>query len=260
MPVKVVCCQLDIAWEDKAANFAAARAMLDAARPAAGALVALPEMFATGFTMNVAAADDGEAGPTREFLAGAARDYGVYMLGGLVAAEGLKGRNECAVFAPDGREVARYCKLHPFTFGGESRHYVPGTGLSAFEWQGFTASPLICYDLRFPEAFRACVRRGANLFAVIANWPSAREQHWVTLLKARAIENQAYVVGVNRCGNDPGLAYPGRSMIVDPRGEVVADAGSGPGTIEAELDLAALEAYRRELPFLADMRADYGAW
>ncbi|HKG80277.1 MAG TPA: nitrilase-related carbon-nitrogen hydrolase, partial [Pyrinomonadaceae bacterium] len=121
----------------------------------------------------------------------------------------------------------------------------------------FTVSPFICYDLRFPEIFRAAVFQGAQLFVVIANWPASRVRHWITLLKARAIENQAYVMGVNRCGNDPKLSYSGHSMIIDPRGEVLADASEVEGVISAEIDAEALAQYRREFPFLNDIHHEY---
>ena len=117
-------------------------------------------------------------------------------------------------------------------------------------------APLVCYDLRFPEVFRHAVAMGANLLAVIACWPQPRESHWVALLKARAIENQAYVVGVNRTGKDPGHAYSGLSMIVDPQGEVLADAGGAEGTISAELSRESLENWRRDFPALADIRPE----
>jgi predicted amidohydrolase len=115
------------------------------------------------------------------------------------------------------------------------------------------AAPFICYDLRFPEVFRAAARRGAEIFLVIANWPDRREQHWVTLLQARAIENLAYVVGVNRSGRDPEHVYPGRSMIIDPHGKILADAGGGEAVISAEIDPAEVRNWRRDFPALADM-------
>jgi len=253
----IICCQLDIMWENKPANHDKVRALLDQAAPPRGSLVLLPEMFATGFSMNVAAISDSASRHTQDFLARAAVDYGVYLLGGLVTtAPDGRGRNECVIFSPDGEEVARYCKLHPFSMGGEAARFASGDGLCLFAWQGFTVAPFICYDLRFPEIFRAAVRRGANLFPVIASWPVTREQHWLTLLKARAIENQAYVAGVNRCGADPHLQYSGRSIILDPRGEVLAETGSEERTISAHLDLTALLNYRREFPALQDMRAE----
>ena len=254
----VIGCQLDIVWEDKPANHDQVRALLEAAEPSRGSLILLPEMFATGFSMNVAAISDSRSRETQDFLAGTAVKYGVYLLGGVVttSADG-RGRNECVVFSPDGVEVSRYCKLHPFTPGGEAQHYAAGTGTRIFACQEFTVAPFICYDLRFPEVFRAAVRRGANLLTVIASWPVMREQHWITLLQARAIENQAYVVGVNRCSHDPYLSYSGHTMIIDPSGQVLADAGSQEGTVSVELSLASLTAYRQQLPFLNDIRPDY---
>jgi omega-amidase len=255
--MNILCCQLDILWENKPANHDRVRALLEAAAPPRGSLVLLPEMFATGFSLNVAAISDSVTPYTQNFLARAAADYGVYLLGGLVTtAPDGRGRNQCVVFAPDGAEIARHTKLHPFSLGGEAQHYAAGESICLFAWQGFTVAPFICYDLRFPEAFRAAVRGGANLLAVIANWPAPREQPWLTLLKARAIENQAYVAGVNRCGADPHQPYSGRSVIFDPRGEVLAEAGSEERVISAKPDLRALSAYRREFPALDDMRAD----
>lgn len=256
--MKVVCCQLNTLWEARAANHLKVRELLRASPPPRGSMVILPEMFATGFSMNVAAVSDTRSRETSDFLAQLASEQDVYVVGGVVhtASDG-RGRNECAVFSPDGREVTRYCKMYPFTYAGESKHYVSGEDIRLFPWQGFTVAPFICYDLRFPEVFRAAVTRGAEVFVVIANWPTPRIQHWVALLKARAIENQAYVVGVNRCGSDPQLHYPGRSMVIDPQGAVVVDAGAEEGIVNAELDLEALRSYRREFPVLADIRSNY---
>jgi omega-amidase len=253
--MKVYCCQLDPAWEDAPANHRKTRALLDAAAPPAGSLVLLPEMFATGFSMNVAAISDTPEGRTRAFMAGLAGAHNLYLLGGLVStAPDGRGHNEAVMFDPAGRQIGCYRKIHPFTFGGESEHYAAGDAPVMIDCGGVAVAPVICYDLRFPELFRATVRRGAQLFAVIANWPQPRVDHWIALLQARAIENQAYVAGVNRCGADPHLAYPGRSLIIDPRGNVLADAGAAETVIHAALDLPALEQYRREFPALADMR------
>ena len=255
--MKIIAVQLDIAWEDKPANHAKVRRLLDTQRPEAGSLVLLPEMFSTGFSMNVAGVHDTETNADRGFLRELARSLRCTVIGGLVTrdADG-KGQNHALVVSPEGEERACYTKLHPFAPGKEAMHYVGGADVCTFEWAGFTVAPFVCYDLRFPEAFRRATRVGANLLTVIANWPAARIEHWITLARARAIENQAYVVAVNRCGNDPWLAYPGRSLIVDPKGNVLADAGDGERVIGADVDLAALQAYRKEMPFLADMRDD----
>lgn len=259
--MKIIGLQLDTVWENKAANHAKALRLLDCAAPPPGSLVVLAEMFATGFSMNVAGIHDSDSRETQEFLARAAAEREIYLIGGVVTKDkGGRGQNEAVVYAPDGRELARYCKLHPFTLGGEAEHYAAGARLCLFNWQEFTIAPFICYDLRFPEIFRAAAKRGANLFAVIASWPSPRADHWTSLLKARAIENQAYVVGVNRCGrcgNDPQLHHSGQSVVFDPSGKLLADAGSEEGWIEAEAHYESLTDYRRGLPFLADLRDDF---
>jgi predicted amidohydrolase len=243
-------------WENKLANFARVEALLHKAGPERGSLVLLPEMFATGFSMNVSATRESPKQETLEFLRNAAQRLGIFLLAGVVtAAKGHKGFNQAAVFSPNGEELARYTKMQPFAPGGEADNYDAGPEPLLFSWQGFTVAPFICYDLRFPEHFRAAARRGAQLFTVVANWPVARIQHWVTLLQARAIENQAYVAGVNRVGHDPKLVYTGRSLIVSPKGEILADAGNDESVISAEVDPAELESYRRDLPFLRDMRA-----
>jgi len=250
--------QLDTVWEDKDANHAKLAAILAADPPAPGTLVVLPEMWATGFSLNVAEITEVLGAETEAFLSEQAALHRVGLLGGVVTtgADGM-GRNEAVLFGTDGEEAARYTKMHPFSYGQETGHYGRGSDLCLFEWQGFSVAVFICYDLRFPEVFRRAVRLGAEVFCVIANWPELREDHWVTLLKARAIENQAYVIGVNRCGDDPSLHYGGRSLIFGPRGEVLADGGTGEGTLAARLDREALLTYRREFPALDDIHPDY---
>jgi len=254
--LNVAAIQLDIAWEDKAANFARVRSLLQAAALAPASLVVLPEMFATGFTMNADALAEDYGGQTEQFLAGAAREFGIYLLGGAaMRGHDDKPRNKALVFSPAGQLLAYYAKMRPFTPGGEAQHYTAGERVVAFHWGECTVSPFICYDLRFPEIFRqAAAAHRPELFTVIASWPDKRIQHWVRLLQSRAIENQAYVMGVNRVGSDPFYAYPGRSVIVDPQGEIVVDAGGGEASIQAVLDLGALRQYRAGLPFLEDMK------
>lgn len=255
--MNVTALQFDIAWENKPANFATVRRVLAAAPPPKGSLVALPEMFATGFSMNTAATAEPAGGETERFLADVAREFGVCLLAG-AAIRGRDGkvRNKALAFSPAGELLAFYAKMRLFTPGGEPRHFAPGDRPRTFRWGDCTVAPFICYDLRFPEIFRqvASVQR-PELFVVIANYPQKRIGHWVRLLQARAIENQAYALGVNRIGHDPYYVYNGRSLLVDPQGEIVADAGEGQACISAELDLANLRKYREGLPFLADLAA-----
>jgi predicted amidohydrolase len=255
--MQLIACQLDITWERKPDNHAKAAALLDGVDIEPGALIVLPEMFATGFSMDAAAIDDADTRESHRFVSDLAARHKAYIIAGIVGGHPTgKGVNESVTFGPDGAELARYRKMQPFTLGGEADNYEAGDSPITFDWRGVTVSPFICYDLRFPEHFRAATRMGAELFTVIASWPAKRIEHWATLLRARAIENQAYVVGVNRCGTDPYHEYVGRSMIVDPSGQVLADAGDGERVITAKSDIDWLRDYREKLPFLKDMRPE----
>jgi len=248
--------QHDIIWEDKTANCEHVARLVAAASPVTGSLIILPEMFATGFSMDLSATTQKEDRREEAFLSELAVRHQSHVLGGVVSAvEGGRAYNEAVTFGPDGSLVARYAKMRPFSFGGEpAAGYQAGTQIVTFSWQGFTVAPFICYDLRFPELFRQAVSLGADLFIVIASWPARRTPHWLTLLQARAIENQAYVVGVNRTGDDPQSHYCGRSIVIDPMGQIIADAGEGEGVLQTQLDRQQLTAWRQEFPALQDMR------
>ncbi len=254
--MRVYCCQSDIVWEYKAANFARVGAMLQATRPAPGSLVLLPEMFATGFSPDLQLVAEDQTGPTQQFVAQTARQLGICLVAGVVQ-RGPEGKvhNRAVVFDGSGNPVASYAKLHPFRPGGEQT--APGSQIVTFPCGPFTAAPFVCYDLRFPEIFRHAVLRGADLLLVLANWPTSRLSHWTTLLQARDIENQAYVAGVNRCGSDLQHVYGGQSMIVGPRGQVLARAQDGPVVVDADLDWESLRAGRREFPALRDLRGQF---
>jgi predicted amidohydrolase len=250
--------QMDIAWEDPQANCARAKAMIADAGVAPGDLVVLPEMFATGYSMDVPhVAEEPRSGGIQRFLSTIAEDTEAYVLGGVaVRAGAARARNEAHLFAPDGRRALRYAKMHPFGYAGETEHYAPGERLAVEPVGPVRLAPLVCYDLRFPEAFRQAVRCGADAFAVIANWPAAREAHWRHLLTARAIENQAFVIGCNRAGADPNVTYDGGSRIIAPDGRLLAEAGADAEVISAELDVHALHRLRETFPVLRDMRDD----
>ena len=255
--MNVLALQLDIVWHDPSANLEKVRRLLERAHIPEGAMLVLPEMFATGFSMDVAQTAGSSISSTDESIAALARDRKVCIVAGVVSRQANgKPVNEAAVYFPDGK-VLRYQKIHSFTPGGESANYAAGQQLLLFDWQGFKVAPFVCYDLRFPEVFRAATHRGAQVLIDIANWPVARQEHWTTLLRARAIENQAYMIGVNRCGKDPSFSYAGGSQIIGPRGGIIADAGPREGIITASLCIDALNEYRRDLPFLADLRPEF---
>jgi len=256
--VKIIGLQFDLAWENKGANFATVERMLGAVPLPAGALVVLPEMFATGFSMNAGAIAEPAGGETEQFLSRLARQWGVYLVAG-AAKLGRDGqvRNKALVFSPGGELIAFYAKRRLFSPGGEQNHYQPGERPVVFDTGECRVAPLVCYDLRFPELFREVAAASRpELFVVIANFPAKRTSHWLRLLQARAIENQAYVIGVNRIGSDPFYDYQGRSVIADPQGEIIADGGTVEATVSADLDLGLLRKYREGLPFLNDLRLE----
>lgn len=249
----VVGLQTDIAWEDRQANFARIDSLLAVTSFDAGSLLVLPELCTAGFTMNTAAVTEARGGESEQFFSGLAQRHQSHVIAGIASLNEnpAYGANEAVCFGPDGGEVARYRKRNPFPLAQEADHYPAGNKAVVFEINGWKVAPLICYDLRFPEPFREATALGAELFVVIANWPVARVDHWITLLRARAIENLAHVIGVNRAGSDPHLSYPGASLIVGPKGEVLAQAGAEPCAIHADLDREALLQWRRDFPALA---------
>ena len=257
--MKIHAVQLDQVWENKEANYEKAIQLIETAVVSPGDLIVLPETFPTCFSMNVPLTTADEPEKTETFLADLARKHEAWVTSGMTIPSDAngKGRNVSVTFSPEGQKVGFYTKMHPAAIYGEHESYDAGDEVVTFPLGDFTACPFICYDLRFPEIFRIGTKKGANLFTVIANWPAVRIEHWVTLLRARAIENLAYVAGVNRTGNDPSLEYCGRTIIVDPHGEILVDAGDAETVISAELDLGALEEWRKQFPVLEHARQDF---
>lgn len=244
--------QIDIVWEDIPANIARVDAALEAQRPAPGTWVILPEMWATGFSMDTARTCSGAELAVVKAQSAWARRWGIRIIGGIACRSGDRPANQAVGTAPDGQEWFRASKLHGFSPAGEPAAYAAGSSVMTADADGARVCPLICYDLRFPESFRAGVALGADVFVVMANWPARRERHWLALLTARAIENQAWVVGVNRAGGDPHATYSGRSVVVDPMGVVRADAGEGERWMGFDLDPGEATRWREEFPALKD--------
>lgn len=247
--------QWDLAWEDREANFDRAWTLVSGSLPPPGSMVVLPEMFSTGFSPHTEKVAELADGPTLGFLRTLAKATKSAVLGGrCVGSPRGKTENRATAVAVDGHILCDYSKIHPF-IGWEQAATTSGRRISTFSHGSAVCSACVCYDLRFPEVFRLAARRGAEVMVVLANWPTRRVEHWETLLRARAIENQAFVVGVNRTGSDPSQAYPGRSMVVDFQGRVVAEAGAEETVLHADLDLEGLRAWRKEFPVIKDMQA-----
>ncbi len=251
--MRVAAIQHDIVWEDPAATQQRVAPLVAQAVAGGARLVALTEMYSTGFSMEAERIAEEPGGPGEAFLVERAKADGVWMAASMPQrVPGVdRPQNVGLLVAPDGT-VHRYAKIHPFSYAGEHEHYAPGRDTLTVEVDGVRVSLLICYDLRFADTFWA-LAADTDCYLVVANWPGARREHWRTLLAARAIENQAYVVGVNRVGADPlGRGHAGDSRIVDPAGRVLAEASHVESVLVADVDPAVVAATRAEFPVLAD--------
>lgn len=256
--------QLDSVWEDRLANHARVRELLSAhaGEIQPGDLAVLPEMFDTGFSFNLEVTADSD-GRTLAFLQTLARELQITLHGSrtVIGPDG-RGRNRASVIGPDGAVRCEYDKIHPFSFGRECERFTGGDAVTTYSWQSSTPGregsivvcPAICYDLRFPELFRMGLRQGAEMFVIGANWPLPRKTHREVLSIARAIENQAYVLAVNRAGRDPFLEYAGGSMAIDPKGEVIARMDEREGVLSVEIDPARVRSWREQFPATRDIR------
>ena len=243
--------QLDTAWEDPAANLEKASKLIALSAKEKASVAALPEMCTTGFSMEAHTIKGSEAGEELSALASAHR---ICILGGVAAPSVGKGLNKALAFDGSGALVSEYSKMHPFSLAGEDKHYAPGKEPVTFDLAGVSSSVFICYDLRFPEVFRR-VARAVKVIYVLANWPAGRQEHWHTLLRARAIEDQCFVAGVNRVGTDGnGIAHAGGSCVYGPFGQEFLIAGDKEGAYTVDLDLSLADSVRAQYPFLNDMR------
>lgn len=253
--MKIALGQTDIVWENPEKNIARIRRLAQQAAGRRADVLVLPELCTSGFTMNTAVAEPVK-GASRTALAETAQKYGLTIISGLPVrtGKGRKAENRAVIFGRDGSVIAEYAKMHPFAYAGEDRSYRAGDAITIFDVEGVPACVFICYDLRFPEVFRA-VAQHISLYFVIANWPASRKEHWEALLTARAIENQAFVIGVNRLGRDGnGVRYHGGSAVISPSGKILCSASSRPELILCDIDPADAGRLRSQFPFLKDMR------
>ena len=253
MTLRVAAIQHDIAWEDRDATLARLVPMVADAVGQGAQLVVLPETFAVGFSMATDRVAEPADGPTARWLSDQAAAHGIW-IGGSVPerAEGEQLPHNVFVLAGPAGERHRYRKRHLFTYGNEHEAFVAGDDLCTVAIGGVRCSLAVCYDLRFGDQLWAQAP-ATDCYLVVANWPTQRHHHWRALLLARAIENQAYVVGVNRAGTaGDGTRHSGGSCILAPRGEVLADAGEAEEILVADVDPEVVAATRERFPFIAD--------
>lgn len=215
-------------------------------------LIVLPEMFTTGFSMEAAALAEPLEGPTLAWMRQLAAARDAVVTGSLIMEEDGKYYNRLLWVRPDG-SLSYYNKRHLFTLAGEHHVYTPGTERLVEEWRGWRICPLVCYDLRFPVWSRNSPTNPYDLLLYVANWPAARRTAWMTLLRARAMENLAYTIGVNCVGIDGNsLAYAGDSALLDMRGEYLVEVGNQETSITRTLRRDELLAFRERFPALHD--------
>ena len=252
--MKIAFLQMDCVEGARGANRRRVEAAIADAVSAGAKLLALPELWCSGYELSMAVRDKDW---DKEFAWVVDHSKEIALLGGSLLEYHEGAFYNCAVAAENGRELNRYRKQHLFRPLHEHHHLGAGEHVpEVFEIAGLRAAMTICYDLRFPEVYRPLALDKADLIHVPAQWPHARIDHWRTLLMARAIESQCYVLGVNRRGWYGEVEFPGHSLLIDPQGKVIVDAGDGPGIYYGEVDLSQVSEWRKSFPVLNDRRED----
>lgn len=249
--MKIALYQMNIVWENKEQNYILLENILKRQFGKGINLLILPEMSFTGFSMNTFRTKENNL-QTVEKISYFARTYQMAIGFGWVKDCGEKSENHYTVIDKDGIVISDYIKIHPFSFSGEDQKFQGGEKIISFELNGIVFSTCLCYDLRFPEIFQIASKK-AHVILLPANWPKKRREHWKCLLRARAIENQVYMMGVNCIGEIGGLLYSGDSCVIDPNGEVRLDAGMQEMVLEYDLT-DDVEQFRNEFPVKKDRK------
>lgn len=252
--MKIALLQYDIAWKNAVENVRILRELIPQAVLEGARLIILPEMFACGFCFPTGDRARSIFASGHQLMLELARSHDVWIAGSLPEAplDEEEVKNTLLLCGPQG-ELGRYSKIHLFSYGGEAESCSSGDALFTAKIEDLRVSFFICYDLRFPQIFSA-VAEQTDLYVVVANWPAVRRPHWDTLLRARAIENQAYVAGVNRTGKGGMLTYNGGSTVISPKGEILAEGRLGQEIIYAKIEPNEVKEYREEFPVLRDRR------
>lgn len=256
--MKISLIQLDIAFGNPGANYAAAEQLIRRAAAAKPDCLILPELWTTGYDLTrleQIADPDGEE--TKAMISALAREYGINIVAGSVASKQSAGiTNSMFVFNREGGLAGEYSKLHLFRLMDEHLYLQPGEAKGLFTLDGALCAGLICYDIRFPEWVRAHTALGAEVLFVSAEWPMPRLAHWRALLISRAIENQCYVIACNRAGADPANVFAGHSMIIDPWGDVISEAAESEMILSGSIDLQKVREVRQQIPIFTDRRPE----
>lgn len=250
--MKIALVQYDPVWEDKNSNKLKLKSMLQS--PESYDALIFPEMTLTGFTMSAEKFAEGTGGESFRFFSSIALEKNCDVLAGIIERGKRRSYNTMLHITAKGKLNKIYRKIHPFSYSNENKFYEAGNRPAITKIKNHQIGLSICYDLRFPELYRHYGKKRVHLIVDIANWPDTRIEHWRTLLKARAIENQCYVAGVNRVGDDPKLHYNGFSSVFDPMGKEIAAVENEEKIIIADINKNYLHEVREKFPFLDDMK------
>lgn len=257
--MKVSVLQLDVVLGDRQANFEKAEKKITEAMAEKVDVIVLPELWDVGFfPSNVLELGDPQGAMAQEFLSSQAKKYQVNIVGGSIVKE-IDGKifNTLYVFDRQGQMIAEYDKVHSFSPSGEHEVFQPGDHISLFELDGVKMGAVICYDIRFGELVRMVALAGAQVLFAPAAWPHPRLNHWRLLGQVRAIENQFFVVAVNHSGTANALNFCGHSQIVDPWGEVIAEAGEEEEILTGDVDFSVIQDIRERINVFRDRRPDF---
>ncbi|MGE8080148.1 carbon-nitrogen family hydrolase [Peribacillus loiseleuriae] len=256
--MKIACVQMNIAFGEPDKNFTTIEKYIEEAANAQVDVIVFPEMWNTGYALDqLDRLADREGSMTRKMLAQLAKKHQVNIVGGSVATKrGGKFFNTMYIVDRTGKIVAAYDKAHLFKLMDEHVYLNEGQSMNVFEMDGITCGGVICYDVRFPEWIRTHTLNGAKIMFIPAEWPKQRIDHWQLLLQARAIENQCFIVAVNRVGKDPNNEFNGHSMVIAPWGELLISNQTVEGILYAELDLEEVDRVRKTIPVYQDRRTD----
>lgn len=259
MKWNIACVQMDIAFGNRQKNYETVEKMIEQAIQSKPDVIVLPELWTTGYDLTrLAEIGDVEANDARQFLCSLAKKHQVHLVAGSVDKKTEEGIfNTMLIITKEGKCIKQYDKLHLFKLMDEHLYLQPGKENGLFTLDDISCAGFICYDIRFPEWLRAHTAKGAEIIFVSAEWPKPRLDHWRSLLISRAIENQAYVVAVNRSGSDLNNVFAGHSMIIDPWGAVISEAGEDIEILTGTLDLAKVSEVRGRIPVFSDRRPEF---
>ncbi len=255
MKLRIACLQINIAFGQPEKNMArveqeikqiVSQDQID--------VIVLPELWTTGYDLErLPEIGDDEGILIKQLLTTWSKKYAVHIVGGSIAKKTKKGiYNTMYTVDHTGELIHEYSKLHLFRLMNEEKYLLPGEATSLFQLEGETCAGMICYDIRFPEWIRVHALKGAKIIFVVAEWPKPRLDHWRTLLLARAIENQCYIVACNRVGSDPANEFGGHSLIIDPWGEILAEGEDKEENIIAEVNFELVDEVRGKIPVFED--------